>query len=300
MQSGLSGTIATMRSIAPRPFMLAGMRARLASVVVLSLALAALASSAEAVAATPPLPTGLTAQVVQTSVYLRWQKDPESGITGYPVYKQRADGTWVTAGVASGAIYLVSNLTSGVTYTYRVAATSNEGKTSAPSEPVTFTPHDTIPPPVPTGLAATGEDEQVHLSWSVSTASDFDHFVVYRENQNGTWPTSGSSTTTAAFTDTGVIDGTTYSYRITAVDHAGNESAPSTTASAAAHDSTAPVAPEGATATSGEDGQVTLSWGASTERAPTSTASTARTLTAPGRPPRPRPSTPPPDSRQLS
>jgi fibronectin type 3 domain-containing protein len=223
-----------------------------------------MAAASAASAITPATPTGLTAQVVQTSVYLRWQKNTETGITGYQMSKKRSDGTWASSGVASGAIYLVNNLPSGVPCAYRIAAINSEGKQSGPSEAVSFTPRDTIPPPGPSAVAAIGEDSQIRLTWANSTAPDLDLYLVYRQNANGTWPTSASATTTSpASIDLGLSDGTTYHYRVTAVDHAGNESAPSSTVAAMPRDTTPPSPPEGASEISGEDSRVTLSWSAS-------------------------------------
>jgi fibronectin type 3 domain-containing protein len=217
-------------------------------------------------AAAPSTPTGLTAQTVQASVYLRWQKNPEPEVADYQMYRQTSTGTWVAAGVASGAIYLVNNLTSGTTYTYRVAAVNKAGQQSPPSTSVSFTPHVTIPPPVPSGLTAFGEDGQIRLSWQPSTASDLADYVVYRENPNGSWPTTPTTTTTStSYTQTGLSDGTGYTYRVTAVDRYGNESAPSTPAGATPRDTTPPTAPAGLAAQSGEESQVTLSWTASTD-----------------------------------
>jgi chitodextrinase len=80
---------------------------------------------------------------------------------------------------------------------------------------------DTTPPAVPSGLNATAGDAQVALNWSANGESDLDHYNVYRNNSKIGSPTGSS------YTDTGLTNGTTYSYAVTAVDKAGNESAKS-------------------------------------------------------------------------
>ncbi len=249
----------------PRP----GLTPPLLLLVVVALAGLVMAGlSTVASAATPPAtPPGLTAQTVQTSVYLRWQKDAEPEVVDYQMYKETATGTWVAAGVASSAIYLINNLTPGTTYTYRVAAVNKAGQQSPPSASVNFVPYETTPPVV-TGLKAAGEDSRVNLSWTASSATDIAHYAIYRENPEGSWPATPTATTTSTtytYSDIGLSDGTNYSYRVTAVNHAGGESTPSSVVSATPRDTAPPKAPEGLTAQSGEESQVTLSWTPSTD-----------------------------------
>jgi len=119
---------------------------------------------------------------------------------------------------------------------------------------------DIIPPDAPTGLAATVGDGQVELSWEANTGSDLGEYRLYR----GTSPdptrfvaTVGAGT--EGFTDTNVDESTTYYYRLTAVDDAGNESSFSEGVITAA-----PAAPTGLTAEA-TDGGLDLSFSASTE-----------------------------------
>jgi len=82
---------------------------------------------------------------------------------------------------------------------------------------------DSQAPSVPGNLTATGVARgQVNLSWSAST--DNVGVTGYRVYRNGTLRTTltGSATT---FSDTTVTANTTYSYTVSAIDGAGNESA---------------------------------------------------------------------------
>jgi hypothetical protein len=89
----------------------------------------------------------------------------------------------------------------------------------------------------PTNLAAAAGNQQVHLSWTASTSKGVGGYRVYRQNPDGTWPTTPLATTTASttsYTDTGLTNGTSYTYRVTTINTANppSESAPSNTASA--------------------------------------------------------------------
>jgi glucose/arabinose dehydrogenase/chitodextrinase len=120
---------------------------------------------------------------------------------------------------------------------------------------------DVSPPSVPTGLTATAASgSQINLSW---TASGDDVGVAgYKIFRNGTQ--IGTSATTS-FQNTGLADGTSYSYTISAYDAAGNNSSQSTAAAATTPDVTAPTVPTNLTATAVSSTQTTLDWNNSTD-----------------------------------
>jgi hypothetical protein len=89
------------------------------------------------------------------------------------------------------------------------------------------------PPTAPTGLAATAGNEQVSLDWNDNTEPDLADYNIYRDTSSG-GPYSPIATDVllSAYTDTGLSNGTTYYYVVTAVDNSDNESADSGEASA--------------------------------------------------------------------
>lgn len=91
---------------------------------------------------------------------------------------------------------------------------------------------DNIAPSVPTGLTATAiSSSQINLSWSASTdtgGSGLAGYRVYRDG-SGTPLVQQSGTT---YSDTGLTASTLYSYRVSAYDNQGNESAQSSAQSA--------------------------------------------------------------------
>jgi cellulose 1,4-beta-cellobiosidase len=138
-----------------------------------------------------------------------------------------------------------------------VFATSDQSVADANPQYVwlVLAPVDTTAPSVPTGLTATAGDTQVALSWTAST--DNVGVTGYRVYRGGTLIASPTGT---SYTDTGLTNGTAYSYTVAATDAAGNLSAQSAAASATPVGApTAPSAPTGLTATAGNT-QVSLSW----------------------------------------
>lgn len=162
----------------------------------------------------------------------------------------------------------ISGLTVGTQYEYQAAVgdafagplyVGSDG-TSSTTVRFTTTSNDTTPPSVPTGVTATAGESKVTLSWTAST--DNVGVTGYNVYRNGT--KVGSSSTTS-YSDTGLTDGTTYSYTVTAYDAAGNQSAQSSPAvNATPVDTTAPSTPTGLQATPG-DTTVALTWTASTD-----------------------------------
>lgn len=92
---------------------------------------------------------------------------------------------------------------------------------------------DTQPPTSPSALSATGGKKRVDLSWTGSTDNvGVTGYRVYRATSaSGPFAQVGTSASTT-FSSTGLTSRVTYYYYVTATDAAGNESAPSNTASA--------------------------------------------------------------------
>ena len=126
----------------------------------------------------------------------------------------------------------------GNTYVYVVRSVTNaEGKPleSDDSRPVILTPKDVFPPAAPQDVVAAvlpgGQPGTavVDLSWAINVETDLAGYRVYRSEREGErgrllTPTLLPS---PAYRDNDVLSGRRYWYAVTAVDHAGNESAPS-------------------------------------------------------------------------
>ncbi|MFO8006366.1 MAG: PA14 domain-containing protein, partial [Candidatus Brocadiia bacterium] len=116
----------------------------------------------------------------------------------------------------------------------------------------------TDPPNAPTNLTATAGDTQVSLNWDPSAGAQT-YKVKRSTTSGGPYTEIATGLTDTHYTDTGLTNGTTYYYVVSAVNTVG-ESANSNEASATpAPDTTPPAAPTNLTATGG-DGQVDLDW----------------------------------------
>jgi len=111
-------------------------------------------------------------------------------------------------------------------YEFRLTATDSSGLTHSTSVTLPVL-SDTTPPSDPSGLVATAVgSSQINLTWTA--ASDNSGSTDYRvERCQGVSCTNFvqiATTTTNSYSDTGVIGGTSYSYRIRAADSSGNQS----------------------------------------------------------------------------
>jgi hypothetical protein len=112
-------------------------------------------------------------------------------------------------------------------------------------------------PGTPTSLSATALSGQVNLGWTGSTGAST--YRVQRGTSNGGPYSLIATVNGTSYSDTGVSNGTTFYYVVTALNATG-ESAPSNQA-AATPGCTLPAAPSGLVTTAGS-GQVTVSWSA--------------------------------------
>jgi hypothetical protein len=115
-------------------------------------------------------------------------------------------------------------------------------------------------PSIPTNLVATRGDRQITLNWSAVAGAT--SYRVYRTLTSGAQTTTYTSTQSPSLLDTGLTNGTTYFYRVSAVNEVG-ESGKSIEVSATPAAGTPPAAPVGVSAIPG-DRHVTLNWNAAT------------------------------------
>lgn len=216
--------------------------------------------------------SSVEARVTETAIELSWpvpasasSGTPLQGISAYHVYRGEIDPA--SAGAASQDLsqakwisplallapspvntYRDTLFDFGKTYVYvirSVIIAEGNPLESDDSVPAIVTARDTFPPAAPqnlTGVAvpAPSGSPTVELSWSINLETDLAGYRVYRSEQQGI---AGKLLTpdllpTPAYRDMSVTPGRLYWYTVTAVDRAGNESAPS---SPAAVDLTQPL-----------------------------------------------------------
>ena len=173
-------------------------------------------------------PTGLTATSGASGITLQWNAD--AAATSFSVYQGTASGkegaspvqTGVTANTTTVA---QAGLMPGQTYYFEIAAVSGFGLSPDSNEASAM-----AVPAVPTGVAATAGNGSVMLNWSAATGAA--SYNVYQGTSAG-GEGAAAATTTSGTTVTlnGLNNGTTYYFKVAAVD-AGGASAQSAEASA--------------------------------------------------------------------
>jgi hypothetical protein len=129
------------------------------------------------------------------------------------------NAAWLTLSPASGSNS--GTVTASVNMTGLAAGTYN-GIITVTASGSTNTPQQI---PVSMTLSATAANTAT-LTWNTSTESDVTGYKVYRGTGSGTYgaPLTTLPKTTTSFTATGLQNGTTYFFVITAYDNSGNES----------------------------------------------------------------------------
>jgi fibronectin type 3 domain-containing protein len=191
--------------------------------------------------------TGVAATGDIRQIMVTWTGSSEDRLLGYNVYRStRSDQDYVrqtgvegTSYTTGQTTYIDSGLTGGATFFYRVSVVTNAGESGLSAFAGTTADSDTRAPAAPTfvdGEPATGDPEQLSVTWKQpttdlngATLTGLSSYLIYRSTTNtGPFDLVGTSTTTA-FTDTGLVAVTTYYYQIEASDQDGNLSNRSTT-----------------------------------------------------------------------
>jgi chitodextrinase len=206
----------------------------------------------------PSAPGSLQGTAVSTSrIDLAWTASTDNvGVTGYRIYRNGA-----VIGTTTGTSYSDTGLSEYTTYTYRVAAYDAEGNESSLSSPLSATTVDATPPSVPSNLQGTAAStSRIDLTWSAST--DNAGVTGYRVYRNGSLVASPAGT---SYSDTGLAEATSYSYRVAAYDDEGNVSSQCGAVAVYTADATAPSVPSNLQGTAASTSQINLTWTASSD-----------------------------------
>lgn len=214
---------------------------------------------------TAPAPAGLTGTRGDAQVLLSWPApsgDGGSPVTGYAV-EVSADGggTWspATSVPAGQRTAHLPGLTNGTAYRFRVAAVNAAG-TGAWSPELALTP--ATAPGAPSGLTASPGDGWADLAWTAPAADGGSavtgYSVLLAADGSSTWTSWGAPGSVAGTSTrvTGLANGTTYAFRVAAVNGTGAEGAWSDARTAAPR--TTPGAPVASVVPG--DGLLDVSW----------------------------------------
>ena len=190
------------------------------------------------------------------NVNLTWT-DNSSAESGYIIERHEYTSSFYVLDTVSANVtsYVDSNLIFGEYYTYRVRA-FNAIATSDYSNNFDFIVNNPYPNP-PSGLSAsTIDSSSIGLEWNDNSDNETGFMIERKIGNTGSWTQMYSLPANSTdYTDTGLIDGMLYSYRVNAFNNAGN-SAYSNIDSAV----TEMNSPGNLTATNPEPRKVELSW----------------------------------------
>lgn len=184
----------------------------------------------------PGIPQGVTAATGGAGYDINLIWEPVDQAAGYKIYRSSvnpleasvtgqvyADYKEIGMSRAEAPTFSDKGLRGGSTSYYRITAFNEKGESSSSGvvRASTAAGGDTLAPAAPAGVTAVPGVEQISLRWDHSLESDFAKYNVY---MNGVKSASVDPVTESRYTAKGLSPGQSYTFRVTSVDQAGNES----------------------------------------------------------------------------
>lgn len=204
----------------------------------------------------PSAPLNFQAVPGNRTVELSWNEPADTGhplFTGYNL-SWWSDQDPLVQSIELGLVtsYTHEGLTNGVTYTYMISASGEQGE-GASAGPQQAKP--VAVPSAPGNVQATPGHGEIVLAWNAPQDTGGSSIIAYHIFRDGVLINTTVDGNVHDYVDTGLADGTQYTYKIRAV----NDEGAGLNATIAATTWGLPSKVTGLTATAG-DGQVALSW----------------------------------------
>jgi fibronectin type 3 domain-containing protein len=213
----------------------------------------------------PGAPVLLSVVAGVSNMTLTWQAPSTGGspLTSFTVLRSTNPGgetSYVTGISPSATTYVDTGVSGGLTYYYKVEAVNAIGTSPASNELSGILP--TVPS-APVLTTATPGNGQVSLSWTIpaSGGSPLTSFTILRGTSPGTESSyvSGIAPTVSNYIDTAATNGTTYYYKIEALNLVGTSSPSNELSATPGSGVTVPQAPTLVSAVPAS-AHVTLNW----------------------------------------
>ena len=196
--------------------------------------------------------------VTSSSVSLSWGKSGTATVSSYQVGINLGSSTsWRYVGTAT--TYTASGLASQTTYKFMVKADTSAGTIYSNAVYATPTNQATVPA-APSSLAAVAaSSNQIDLTWQDNSSNETGFKVERASSSAGPYAEIGQTTAgDTTYSDTGLVAGSLYYYRICAFNSAGNSAYSNTVY--ATTPAAPPAAPSGLAATAASSTQINLTW----------------------------------------
>lgn len=208
----------------------------------------------------PAVPTGVTAMNVEGDMTVTWNQVEDIDLARYMLYVSEDNGTtWDPAiDVGTTSSYLFTTLKDGIHYAFAVTAVDTSSNESAKSEwaSLSYSAYR-----VPKDLKVQPGDGTVMLSWTPVEDARLAGYKIYISENGGTaWKPAVDAGQATNYVATGLTNGQTYTFAVTAISSTGKESAKSDTAIAKlAEDVIIPVDPASIAPALSRTGQTSFS-----------------------------------------
>lgn len=194
----------------------------------------------------PSAPQGTRANPESGDIVVQWESPSSDGgaaVTAYNVYRGTASGSESLVQTLGSALsYSDGSGVCGSTYFYRISATNIVGESPQSSEVQAVV---ICVASVPERLATTESSNGITLSWQPPTSdggSTITGYIVYRSEFPGQESFLARVGAVSSYTDTSVVAGKTYYYKVAAINGAGT-STPSSEARSTTSSNTPPAPP---------------------------------------------------------
>jgi fibronectin type 3 domain-containing protein len=207
----------------------------------------------------PTMPSGVSATAASSnSITVNWST--VAGATGYKVYRSASSSSsYSNVGDVTTVSFTDTELTASTTYYYKVTAYNSAGESSQSSYASATTSTLVSIPTTPSGVSVTSaSSNSITVSWIAVTGAS--SYKVYRSATSSGSYTSVGDVTATSYTDTGLSGSTTYYYKVSAYNSAGESSQSSPISATTSATVKVPSAPIDLKATAESSSSITLTW----------------------------------------